>query len=596
MEKDIIFVAGNPNAYPLEYYDGDTETYQGAIPELLRRFSERSHYEVRYYSPSRTDRRMSLAARQQVDIVSAVENPQDISHRAGEDILLLEDGGTGGAVALCLLDVAPEGLDGELRAFVSAVSQREWTGLVVQAARGDPPQDRLLIHNVFFGLILAAAVLAAALVWAAAFSRRRMEKLRREREIDLMTGIGNRNHLQRHFRTRVHDQNRILYTMFCFEALPAAGGDEAACLRHVAAALQNSASDMDILARVSDNGFALLRLCSGGRESVEWLAAVLSCLKEDGGSRVAEVTAGAYPLKADDRDLDTILSRGLRTAQIAREREAGYQFFDGEVLRTVQTERRLQAGLQEGLENQEFQLRLQFYVDARTGRAVGAEVLLLWEHPELGALPPSQWRPLMDREGLSSQMDCYVLERACAFLDHLRQNGREDFFLLYSLSEQTLFSEELEGQWKEATEAYHFDPGRLIFGLSRNSSLWKRDGRAYGLEAIRSMGMGIVLDSFDGQMIRLVQAGEARLFGLKLSRELTDWVGQPLGRTVFRFMFQAGHALKLALLAENVSSEDQAGCLRELGCDLLRGDLYARPLPAWEAMRKLVGRTAGKEV
>lgn len=121
MEKDIIYIAGNPDAYPLEYYDLDSESYQGVVPELLRRFSEQSRYDVRYYASGKGDQREALAASQQVDIISSPEDLEPLRYRAGEDILLLEDGGDGHPVTLCLLNVAPAGLEDDLRSFLAGV-------------------------------------------------------------------------------------------------------------------------------------------------------------------------------------------------------------------------------------------------------------------------------------------------------------------------------------------------------------------------------------------------------------------------------------------------------------------------------------------
>ena len=63
-EGTIIYVAGNPDGYPLEYYDPGTECYQGVLPELLRRFAEESGWEVRYYEPGPEDHREDLARQQ----------------------------------------------------------------------------------------------------------------------------------------------------------------------------------------------------------------------------------------------------------------------------------------------------------------------------------------------------------------------------------------------------------------------------------------------------------------------------------------------------------------------------------------------------
>lgn len=574
-EKDLIYVAGCPDCYPLEYYDEDTQSYQGVIPELLGRFAERSGYELRYYAPGRVDRRAELAANQQVDLVTCPDGLEQVPYQGGKAIRLLADNGEGKEASLCLLRIAPAGLDAELRAFFSDVSQQELAGLLVQEARLHPPRSRRLAQGLFGGLLLTAALLAVLLVVAVASGRRKLKKLGQRQELDPVTGIGNREYLERGFHTVLNDRNRILYAAFyfCFDLRAAASGeDETVFPRQIAAALQDCAAETDLLARVADNGFALLRLCPGKQEGSEWASAALERLRQ--GGPVPAVTVGVYPLKASDRDLNEILFRSLRAAQSARQSGADCQFFTGETLRELQEEQRFRADLQNGLNNREFQIYLQFYADSRSGRMAGAEALVFWEHPERGLLPASKWAALLEREGLSGQLDGYVLERLCGLLDFLRQKGREDFFFLYGLSAQTLSAGNVEGQWKEILDSYQFERRQLLLGVPEGSA---------GSDLVCNLGLGLVLDGFDGHLSALARPGSERLCGVKLSAAFVD---QP--SPILRSAIQACHDLDLTLLAGGADTEADSVRLTDLGCDFLRGARYALPLPAWEAVRQLV--------
>lgn len=577
-EKDLIYVAGCPDCYPLEYYDEDTQSYQGVIPDLLGRFAEQSGYELRYYAPGRADRRAELAANQQVDLVACPDGLDQLPYQSGTPIRLLADNGEGKEASLCLLRIAPDELDAELRAFfsdASQVSQRELTGLLVQEARLHPPQSRRLVQGLFGGLLLTAALLAVLLIAAVASGRRKLKKLSRRQELDPVTGIGNREYLERGFHTLLNDRNRILYAAFyfCFDLRTAASGeDETVFPRQMAAALQDCAAETDLLARVADNGFALLRLCPGKQEGSEWASTALERLRQ--GGSVPAVTVGVYPLKASDRDLNEILFRSLRAAQSARQRGADCQFFTGETLRELQEEQRFRADLQNGLNNREFQIYLQFYADSRSGRMAGAEALVFWEHPERGLLPSSKWAALLEREGLSGQLDGYVLERLCGLLDFLRQKGREDFFFLYGLSTQTLSAGNVEEQWKEILDSYQFERRQLLLGVPEGSA---------GLDIVRDLGLGLTLSDFSGDLAALVQPGSDRLCGVKLSGA---FAGQH--QTILRAAIRAAHDLDLTVLAEGADTEAESARLTDLGCDFLRGTHYAHPLPAWEAVRQLV--------
>ena len=578
----------------MEYYDREARCYRGVIPELLSRFSAQSQYDVRYYASDKGDQRMELAAGQQVDIISCPEDLGAVPHRTGEDILLLEDTGNGQAAVLCLLDTAPGGLSGDLRAFLSGISQQELTGLAIQAARDDPPPDRLRLHTAFGGLALTAALLGAVLVWVVLSHRRKMKRLLRDRETDPVTGLGNHAWLVRHSQTTLNDRNRVLYTMFCFSFTPSSladAGTTAVSFRHMASVLQDCISDTDLLARISDTCFAILRLSTGKNSAMEWMTGILARLREEfrqTGGEPLGVAAGAYPLKAEDRNLEVAISRALHSAQSARKTESGCQLFEDKILRAAQDEQRLRADARHALQNREFQIYIQFYVDFFTGQAVGGEVIPLWEHPEKGILAAEQFLPLLEQEGLSPQLDEFVLERSCAMLDTLRQNGKEKFFLLYRLSEGTLRSETLKERWEEIAGEYHFNRKLLLFGVPQR--LLERGSQSIlrNMAAIQEMNLRLVLDGFNGQLTALLQARNAQFCGVKLNG---SFINQEQYKIVLRAAVRAGHELELAILAEGADTVELASGLRELECDMLRGELYAHPLPAWEAMKKLMPRS-----
>lgn len=160
MEKVTVYVAGNPDAYPVEYYDRGTKSFQGMIPELLRQFSQQSRYNIVYYAAGRRDQRERLARNRQVDVVSGLDGTEQLQRQAGEDIILLNTIWEGELVAyrLSLTDVAPETLRGDLENFLAGVAAETKTGLLIEAAQRSslPRQSRL--ETAVWGLSLAAAV------------------------------------------------------------------------------------------------------------------------------------------------------------------------------------------------------------------------------------------------------------------------------------------------------------------------------------------------------------------------------------------------------------------------------------------------------
>ena len=120
----IIYVAGNPQLYPMEYYDPESGTYQGAIPDFLRAFARDCGYELRYLQPGPADRRAELAERQQVDLISGCADGSRYAHTDGEPVILFVSGAEGEetAVQLWFTQVSPGRFQADLRGYAARIS------------------------------------------------------------------------------------------------------------------------------------------------------------------------------------------------------------------------------------------------------------------------------------------------------------------------------------------------------------------------------------------------------------------------------------------------------------------------------------------
>lgn len=247
-------------------------------------------------------------------------------------------------------------------------------------------------------------------------------------------------------------------------------------------------------------------------------------------------------------------------------------------------ERPLSMDVRSALQNREIALYIQLYANASTGQPAGGEVIPLWAHPAGGLLPGEQWLPLLEQEGLSAQLDDYVLEQVCAMLDSLGGEDRGQFFLLYRLSEQSLCSEDREERWTKLLEGVSFDRRRLVLGVPQRVVEHELQRAAHQIQAIQALEMKLVLDDFNGQLTALAQAGETQFCGIKLKGPIPQRIQSEV---ILRAAIRAGHEMGLAVLAEGADTEEQTARLRALGCDLLRGTQYAPLLPAREAVKTL---------
>ncbi len=598
-DEIIIYVAGNPNFYPVEYYDLESETYQGMIPELLRDFSEQTLYDVRYYMPGDEDLREQLAKNTQVDIISGCFGGESFLHQYGREMTLLkaEIDGKEEVCRLLLTKTAPDSFEEELSQYLDNITQESKTGLLIQSAEQPPVSYRKHLEWTVLGLLgltlLLGIVIACVLV-----SRQRERKRReREKETDLLTGLGNTESLRRNFRGYINDQNRLLYSM-SYLHIDTEHMDRMIGRTHTNEFLQGAATILrstiaptDILARVSDGGFAVLRLSPSENEAIEWSLPLIQRVRECAsvnGAVSPRAAIGVYRLKEHDFDLDEITFRASQSAQAACREGEDVKICTDRWLRELAEERKLQGEIGRGLENGEFLLYIQGYVNSENGRVMGGEALSRWEHPEKGFLTPGRFIPLMEKEGMISQLDFYLLDKACAFLAELQRDGVSDFLLSCNCSGETLSIDNFGERCREIISRYKFRRSQLILEITENTMLQSTPAVQRNIGKLKDLGIRIALDDFGEGFTSLFNLRENTIDLLKLDKTLIDTLGTKIGNTLIRSMIQAGHDLGIITLAEGVEKEEQARELHRMKCDLLQGFFFLYPIPDWELKRQLM--------
>lgn len=601
--KTVIYVAGNPSLYPLEYYDPETETYQGAIPAFLEQFAQEYGYTVTYYQPGPTDRRADLAANQQVDLISGCTEGDSFAHTSGGGIPLFqaEDSGETISYQLRLTRVAPASFQKDLREFAEGQSQEVWSGALLTAAE-EPPPSQTWLAPLAAGLGIAVCLLLAALLLLLGRQRRKGRQAQAARLTDPVTGIGTEARLAQVFSHSLNEHNRILFCLIYFRLdLDHIGqlggyGAEKDFRQFAAQTLQAQATPADTLAQTASGDLVVLKMTEDVKTAQSWTQTVLRKLKEYDCAgyplNPQDVTAGIYPLKAEDRQLDAVLFHARQCALAACREGNECRVCGTEHCKICQEERQLLLEVSRGLEQQEFQLYLQFFVDAHSFQIVGGEALSRWNHPQLGVLSPGRFIPLLEREGRVSLLDFYSMERSCAFLEELAGRQTGNFFVSCNFSRQTFSSPDFVKQCSAILERYAFDRKLLILEVTETQRVSK-EGHAQmqqNIMDVRALGVRVIFDDFGMGFSSFHDLQEYPMDGLKLDKYLVDHMWTPRGKAILGGLVQTGHALGLTILAEGVESDQQVEVLRQLHCDVLQGYRFSVPVPADEAKRQIWDR------
>lgn len=596
-DKVIVYVAGNPDAYPIEYYDTTTKTYQGVIPRLLQQFSEQSQYEVVYYETNTTDQREHLAQNLQVDLVSGYSDADSLPDGVQSTVLFntLSDG-TETAYSICFTGTASENLKMDLESYLSSVTQSTVTGLLLE--RPDMPHNHTAYHLTIGGLLLMIAMLIAVICIKVRKKQPSQLKEKSLYEVDPITGLGKNRYFIETYHQVINDNNRIHYSLVYInvdtERLHTLGRIEetAEFLHYCASILQKNIADADVIAKESGYGFLVLKYLSDEQKIEDWLQLVLPQLRGyallHGNTFEARVTAGAYPLKAEDLTLNEIVSFARQGAYNAKADQMDYIICTDDILQEFVGQKFFHSDIERALQQHEIQLYIQFFVDAKSYKIAGGEALARWNHPQKGILTPDHFIPLLEKEKMICKLDYYCLNEVCVFLERLAEHGVNNFFVSCNFSRDTFAAEDFAQQCKAIIDCYHFEKKLLIFEITESVSDQNFAKIAKNMTALKEYGVRIALDDFGSGFTSFEDLQQYPVDAIKLDKALVDNILSVQGYAVLKAVTQMGHELGCVVLAEGAETDEQVQKLQNMNCDVIQGFYFYHPLPDADARAKIL--------
>ncbi|MGI4800521.1 MAG: putative bifunctional diguanylate cyclase/phosphodiesterase, partial [Janthinobacterium lividum] len=254
----------------------------------------------------------------------------------------------------------------------------------------------------------------------------------------------------------------------------------------------------------------------------------------------------------------------------------------------------LQADLLRAIERDEFVLHYQPICDAATGSMVAVEALVRWRHPERGEIGPALFIPAAERAGLIRDIGRWVLREACrqASVWHARFAG-----LAPRVSVNASGAELRDRRYLD--EVQHIlaetglEPARLQLEVTEGVFLHQPEVAGEVLSGLRALGVRIALDDFGTGYSSLGYLSRYPVDVLKIDCSfVAEMLARPRTWAVVQTIIRLGQAMDLSLVAEGVEEEAQLQALRDAGCSLVQGFLFAPPLPA-ERIEALLARGSG---
>lgn len=365
-------------------------------------------------------------------------------------------------------------------------------------------------------------------------------------------------------------------------------------LKIITARLEASVRLEDTVARLGGDEFVVLLSGLEGTRSavsqqVQNLADTLRELLSEpmflDGQRLQVTPSIGMALIPDHGSTPTDL---LKRADIAlyRAKDSGRntsQMFHTTMQKAASERLRMETDLRQALARGEFSVHFQPQVDARDNRIIGAETLVRWHHPELGAQSPNEFIKVLEDSGLILEVGTWILDEACNGFKQLIAKGKIDplqFSLCVNISPRQFRQSDFVERIESCLATYGLPYAMLKLEITEGIVIQNLDDTIAKMRRLKKLGVSFAMDDFGTGYSSLTYLKRLPVDTLKIDQSFVrDATSDPNDTEIIRAIVAMARSLELEVIAEGVETPEQLSFLQGLGCHLYQGYLHSRPLP-----------------
>lgn len=294
------------------------------------------------------------------------------------------------------------------------------------------------------------------------------------------------------------------------------------------------------------------------------------------------VLFGIYPIKDTSLSSEVMYDRALSAIapNAINYKECIYRYNPGVELK-VEEELKLIAEVKTALRDNEFTFFLQPQCDLTTGKLVGAESLVRWNHPRKGMISPGIFIPVIEKNGLIAELDRFVWREVCSWLRRLIDRGYTPIPISVNVSRIDIMSMNVPEYLKGLTKEFNIPVQLLKVEITESAYSESNDIINRTVKRLRSAGFIVMLDDFGSGYSSLNVLNNITVDVIKLDMRFLDInkKDKNKGLGILGSVINMARMLGLPIIAEGVETCSQSDFLEKLGCRYIQGYYYYKPMP-----------------
>lgn len=443
------------------------------------------------------------------------------------------------------------------------------------------------------GLLLIAAVCAAAFAAESFLARRELRELpNRKENVRLMSQTEFARRYAAEMTPAKKGQYAVYYFGFDVQSMMKRHGIEAVRRQKLYAAelLRMICEKEDLLAQCGD-GFVLVQIC--GDENLALLRAkeMIQSLNgrqaEHDVGRKTVYAAGVYEPTEEDKTAEQAIYGAQQGWYRAMALKSDCCLCDRPMLAKALRNQQLEADFLSGMENEEFCLFLQPVVRTDDTTISGAEALVRWRHTAAEIMHPAQFLRAVEDAGHIALLDFVMFKLACRCLEEWEERGLQGNIscnFTRQTAEMTDFAEHIA----ETAADFRFDHENMVLEITEDIAETRNADVRKNLMLCKEMGFRIALDDVGAGVTSFADLRDYPFDVLKIDRSILLNATTPKGEALLGSMIRMAHDLGMEAVCEGVETQQQFEIVQRLGADTAQGFLFYRPMPDSAATEELM--------
>jgi diguanylate cyclase (GGDEF)-like protein/PAS domain S-box-containing protein len=367
-----------------------------------------------------------------------------------------------------------------------------------------------------------------------------------------------------------------------------------ALLREVALRLSLCVRKVDLVARLGGDEFVVLleMLSSDDFEAATQTeiagAKILESLNKvyqlDGNDHHNSSSIGAVIFNGYHLGLEALLKQAdMAMYQAKKDGRNLLRFFDPEMQHAINLRVQMERELSRAIQLEQFQLHYQIQVNS-AGKALGAEALISWIHPQRGVVAPENFMTVVEETGLILPIGQWVLDNACAQLKLWQQDSlTSELVLAVNISVKQFNQADFVAKVRASLQYHAIDPSKLKLELTERVLVANTEDIVLKMNALHAMGVSLALDDFGTGYLSLQDLTKLPLKQLKIARSFVrDIAVDDRDRLAVRTIVNMARSLNMDVIAEGVETAEQRQLLLQESCLHYQGYLFSKPVPIAE--------------